>query len=170
MMFGRIGQLVEEDFTVTDDDNNLITGLINTDFSKDLIDPNGNDASGTISVTISETVTGNYRATFTPNSVGIWYLVVYSTYFPWGKGDTIQVYNNDFDSLSDIIIRTLGLVQENHYIDNTIYDDDDNLTSCRIRLYDDSTKVGTASNVIATYLVTAGYTDNLLDYYKVVKQ
>ena len=170
-MLAKLGVPVQEDFTVIDSSRDLVTGLTNGNFSKNIFDPNGDEVSGTVSVVISELGNGHYRATFTPNTVGTWYLAVYhATHFPWGKEDTIQVFNNDFDSIGDLLIRILGLTQENHYIDNTNYDDDNNLTSCRVRIYDDSTKVGTDDNVIATYLMTAGYTDSLMDYYKVVKQ
>lgn len=170
-MLAKIGEIVEEDFTVVNSNSNLVTGLTDGDFSKTIYNPDGNEVSGTVSVTINEMGTGNYRATFTPNAVGTWYLVVYhAIHFPWGKDDSIQVFNNDFDSITDLLIRILGLTQENQYIDNTSYDDSDNLISCRIRLYDDPTKVGTDQSVTETYLVTAGYTDDKLDYYKVVRQ
>lgn len=170
-MIIKLGETLNEDFTVIDGDRELVTGLIDGEFTKDLFDPNGNEVSDTIGITISELGNGHYRATLTLNEIGTWYIVIYHpTYFPWGKQDYIQVFNNDFDSLGELVTRVLGLTQENQYIDNTSYDGDNNLISCRIRIYDDQTKVGTNSNVITTYLVTAGYTDNLLDYYKVVKQ
>jgi len=171
MILGKVGQPINEDFTVIDNGNNLVTGLNNLSFTRKLYDSSGNDVTSSISVVITELGNGNYRAAFSPSSIGIWYLAIYhDTYFPWGKSDTIQVFNNDFDTMEAILTRIVGLTQENHYIDNTSYDGEDNLTSCRIRLYDDSTKVGSDSNVTSTYLVTAGYTDNLLDFYKVVKQ
>ena len=41
-----------------------------------------------------------HAASFTPDAVGIWYLVVYHpTYFPAGKRGTIEVYAEDFDTL-----------------------------------------------------------------------
>ena len=170
-MSTKLGEVVNEEFTVIDDHYNLIRELVDGDFSKNIYDSNGNEVSDTISVVVSELGNGNYRALFTPNVVGDWYLVIHHpVYFPWGKGGSIKVKNNDVDSITDILVRIVGLEQENQYIDNTSYDDEDNLISCRIRLYDDSTKVGSSQNVIETYLATAGYTNNLLDYYKVVKQ
>lgn len=170
-MLAKIGEVVKEDFTVVNSNNVLVTGLTDDNFSKNIYNPSGNEVSGTVDVVISELGSGHYRAAFTPNAVGTWYLAVYhSVYFPWGKEDTIQVFSNDYDSIADLLVRILGLTQENQYIDNTSYDTDNNLTSCRVRLYDDSTKVGSNDSVIETYLVTAGYTDDLLDYYKVVRQ
>lgn len=65
--------------------------------------------------------------------------------------------------------RILGLVQENFHFDQQIYDGAGNLTSGRLRIYSDAASVGTSSNIIATYLITATYTSNLLDDYKVVR-
>jgi hypothetical protein len=168
----KVGEVLNEDFTVIDGDRDLVEGLEDSDFTKDLFDPDGNEVSDSIGVTISELGNGNYRATLTLNSTGVWFLVVYHPeYFPWGKRDSIQVFNSDFDSINDIITRIVGLSQENQYIDNTSYDDEDNLTSCRIRLYSVQSSVGSSSNVIATYLLTAGYNDdNQMEYFKVVKQ
>lgn len=53
------------------------------------------------------------------------------------------------------ITKLLGLNHENVYMDEPVWDSDDNLISLRIRLYSDSASVGTSSNVIATYRVTA---------------
>jgi len=171
-MIVKLGDTISEDFTVVDlNGEDPITGLLDGDFIKKLFDPDGNEVSGSIEIIISELGSGNYRASFTLNTVGTWYIVIYHVlYFPWGKQGTIQVVGYDLDSIGDLITRTLGLTQENQYIDNTSYDSNDNLISCRIRIYNNKTKVGTDSNIIATYLVTAGYTNSLLDYYKVVRQ
>lgn len=64
----------------------------------------------------------------------------------------------------------LGLNKENQYMDQTQFDINHNLTSARIRIYSDASSVGTDSNVIATYTVTATYdTASHLDTYKVEK-
>ena len=62
------------------------------------------------------------------------------------------------DDASSIYIDTqkiLGLVHENVYIDNTTYDVNSNMTSARLRTYSNSASVGTASDVIETYTITA---------------
>lgn len=177
-MNAKIGEIVKEDFTVVDSGNNLVTGLLNANFTKRLYNPSGTEVSGSITVTITELGEGDYRATFTPNVIGTWYIIIiHTTYFPWGKADSVDVKNNDIDSvsndvdnLSELTMRILGLSQENHYLDNTVYDEDSNMTSGRIRIYDDVTKVGTSDNVIATYIITAGYNNSLLRFYKVIKQ
>lgn len=53
------------------------------------------------------------------------------------------------------IKRTLGLIHENIYIDNPIYDESNNLISARVRIYSDSSSVGTESNIIGTYLISS---------------
>ena len=53
------------------------------------------------------------------------------------------------------IDRLLGLTHENIYIDQAVYDSDNNLTGARLRVYSDSASVGTNNNVIATYSITS---------------
>lgn len=73
-------------------------------------------------------------------------------------------------SASMLLRQILGLVQENFYIDNTIYTAS-KLTSSRIRIYSNAQSVGTNNNVLSTYLLTAIYdTSNNLQTYKMVKQ
>ena len=170
MLLAKSGELVKEDFTVTDENYDLITGLGDGDFTRTLYDPDGNEVSSTTTVTITELGSGNYRSTFTPSSTGIWYLVVYNDdYFPWGKANTIKVQDSDFDSLRELIVRILGLTQENFYIDNAVHDEYDNLISGRIRIYDDASDVGTNDGVISTYHITATYEGKVCKTYKVVK-
>ncbi|RLA02070.1 MAG: hypothetical protein DRQ42_01645 [Gammaproteobacteria bacterium] len=73
----------------------------------------------------------------------------------------------------DVALRMLGLMQENHHMDQTVYqtyNEIKQMTSARIRLYSDAVSVGTDSNVIATYLVTSTWTDDEMDDIKIVKQ
>lgn len=67
------------------------------------------------------------------------------------------------------LLRAIGLMQENHFMDNTVYDGANNLTSARIRLYGVAGSVGTDNDVIATYTVTAVYTGMDLDTFGVVR-
>lgn len=62
----------------------------------------------------------------------------------------------------------LGLNQENFFIDNTTYAGG-LMTGARIRIYSVAGSVGTASDVIATYTVTATYAGSEMASYKVVK-
>jgi hypothetical protein len=76
-------------------------------------------------------------------------------------------------ALAGEIARALGLMQENYYLDQTVYTSYNGLpllTSGRIRLYSVAGSVGTSNNVVATYQITATWTDDELDTYKVVKQ
>ena len=69
-------------------------------------------------------------------------------------------------------LRLLGLVQENQYLDQTVYTTYNNqklLTSGRIRTYSDSASVGTSSNVVATYNITAVWSGDEMESYKVTK-
>ncbi len=173
MILGRIGEEIQEDFTILDVEHNLISGIDSTAFTVYLYSPNDSEVSSSIGLTFTELGNGHYRAKFIPNSVGIWYINIYhSIYFPWGKADTIQVFTNDFDTITVLLERILGMVQENFFIDNTTYNSQHMLTESRIRLYSNAGSVGTGSNVIATYNMIAEYDANELDMisYKVVKQ
>lgn len=153
MEFGRINENVYKSFSVVDVNGNLIAGLDNNDFTINLFDP---DNQLTSNVTISELASGHYKATFVPDKVGDYLLVVYNNiYFPWGKTGTIRVYNEDFDSLGENQKVLLGLMHENIFIDNTVFDDFNNLIEARVRIYSNSFSVGTNENVIGTYKVVA---------------
>jgi len=111
---------VKEDFTVTDSEGNAITGLVDGDFTKKLYDPDGNEVSSTIGVIITELGNGNYRAQFTPNVTGAWYLIIYhSTYFPWGKANSLLVEETDINSILPYHAnkKTLEKLSDTHYIE-----------------------------------------------------
>ncbi len=55
----------------------------------------------------------------------------------------------------DYLQRIIGLVHENIYIDQPVYDGDSNLTSARLRIYSNPSDVGTSNGVIGTYQITA---------------
>ena len=57
--------------------------------------------------------------------------------------------------VSNDLKRLLGLTHENIFIDNPVYDGDCNMTSARVRIYSDPASVGTNSDVIGTYTITA---------------
>lgn len=58
-----------------------------------------------------------------------------------------EIYNH--------IRRALGLIHENIFIDETVYNSDNNLISARVRTYENASDVGTTNGVLATYLITA---------------
>lgn len=59
------------------------------------------------------------------------------------------------EAIGDDTKRILGLIHENIYIDNPSFDINNNLTSARLRIYSIAGSVGTDSNVLATYTITA---------------
>lgn len=69
------------------------------------------------------------------------------------------------------VLRVLGLAQENQYIDNIVTDSRNRMTSARLRTYSVAGSVGTDSDVLATYTITATYTgtEEAPTTYKVVK-
>lgn len=153
MIFGITGQPVSDDFTIVNASGGAVLNLVDNDFTKLLYNPSGTEVNDI--VTVYELGDGNYRAIFTPDLSGIWYLIIYQdTYFPAGKSGTIQIYDNDFDTISIDQKRLLGLVHENIYIDNTQFDVDGNLYSARLRIYEDPLNVGTNVGILATYEIT----------------
>lgn len=168
MIIGKLGIKVVEEFTVLDNNRNRISGIPINEFSAHLYDPSNNDIYDSTTVTFFELGDGNYRVNFTPNQVGNWFMDAYhSIYFPWGKTNTIQVFANDFDSINIILEKILGLVQENFLMDNTVYDENGNMTTARIRTYSNSLSVGTNNDIIESYNIEAIYTDNQLTSYQV---
>jgi len=160
MILGVINQQAEEHFTVADSDGNLISGIDSTAFSTFVYNPSGIEVSDSVSESIVELGNGNYKYLFIPNSTGTWYVVLtHPVYFSWGKTDDVQVYNGDISDVYDNVIKTLGLVHHNFYIDQTAYDEHGNMTSGRVRIYSDAASVGSDLNVIETYLITADGTE-----------
>ena len=88
-----------------------------------------------------------------------------------GSGDTVTVLGAERGIIStqssspaaiaaavwdaDEAKRVLGLMHENVFIDNPVYDTDGNMVAARVRIYSDAASVGTALNVIGTYTITA---------------
>lgn len=149
MDFGKINENVYECFTVTDINGNRISGLTNNDFIVTLFGP---DDVLTNNVTISEIASGHYRAMFVPDKIGDYFIAIYhNEYFPWGKTGNIAVYNDDFNSIGNTQKTLLGLMHENIFIDSTVFDEFNNLVKARVRIYSDSSSVGTDENIIGTY-------------------
>jgi len=157
MIHGVKDQPVKERFTVSDSNGNLISGIDTTaGFTSYLYTPDGAEVSGSKSDYFNELGDGNYEYVFTPDENGVWYVnVTHPFYFPWGKNDDIYVDEADMTAIYEAVIKTLGLVHHNIYIDNAVYDEHGNMTSARVRIYSDKASVGTDTNVIETYLITA---------------
>jgi hypothetical protein len=160
MILGVINQQVEEHFTVSDTNGNLISGIDTTAFTIYIYNPSGLEISSSVSSNVVEIGNGNYKLLFVPDFTGTWYVnVTHPIYFPWGKNDDVQVYTGDISDVYDNVIKTLGLVHHNFYIDNTSYDEFGNMVSGRVRIYDKASNVGTDVGVIETYLITADGTE-----------
>lgn len=100
-VLGKKDTLLVDDFVVVDGSGNPVSGISIGSFSIKLYDPTGAEVSGTITVTITELGNGNYRATLTPNAVGDWLLIItHATYFPWGKRNNYQVFEQLFDDIT----------------------------------------------------------------------
>ena len=170
MTIGRIGEAVKEQFTVLDMGNNLVDSIPTGEFTVNLYDPTDSEIYNGSNVTVSELGDGHYYAEFTPGSIGDYMLVVYhATYFPWGKSNNIKVFNNDFDTISVIVERILGLTQENYYVYDTVYNDAGNMTNSKIKIYEQGFTVGGATGVIAEYNVVATWDDLNMETYAVTK-
>ena len=79
---------IRGEFSVYDSSNAVVTGLVNTDFTR-LLSYNG--TNDTTTLTVTEVTSGRYTYTFTPASVGFWAVVIrHATYNPRG-------WEEDFD-------------------------------------------------------------------------
>lgn len=167
----KIGEIVTEYFSVIDENTmNLLSSIDLDDFSSTIFNPNGDEVSSEVSVSFKNLGFGHYSVSFTPNMKGNWMLNVYhSIHFPWGKSTSVYVEETDIGTLTEMMKRILGLTQENFFIDQTNYDQEGNLVSSRIRIYENSVNVGTNNGIIATYQAEAGYNNGLLQAYRVRK-
>jgi hypothetical protein len=76
------------------------------------------------------------------------------------------------EEVGPTLLRMLGLLQENQYLDNTTYitfNGQKLLSTGRIRTYSDAISVGTINNVIATYQITTSWSGDEMQSYKVVR-
>ena len=109
-----VNEIAHEDFTVVDSSLAPVLGLDDGEFVEKLYNPSSDEVSSIVFVAIVELGNGNYRASFTPNVVGDWYLVItHSTYFPWGKAATIDVTAAGIEVLGNK--KVLIQVSENEY-------------------------------------------------------
>lgn len=116
---------------------------------------------------------GRYEATWTPPIPGV-FCAVFIVYAD--SEHTVENINytreieqifataNNVDDLAANIVRILGLVHENAFIDNTVFDSFSQLTSCRIRIFDSKDHAALATDggsetlgLIATYEMAATY-------------
>ena len=89
------------------------------------------------------------------------------------EASVILAMKSDTDAIAVLVLRSLGLMQENYHMDQTSYTDYNGaklLNSGRIRLYSVAGSVGSGNDVLATYLITAVWSAGQLSTYQVVKQ
>ncbi len=90
-------------------------------------------------------------------------------------GITDHVFDEDITEHSSVnsfglsVQKTLGLLDENSAIDQQVYNTDHRLTSARKRTYSNKLSVGTDSDVLATYTITATWSGQELTSYKMVR-
>lgn len=72
---------------------------------------------------------------------------------------------------NELLKRVVGLMHENFYIDNPVYDTTNNLISARVRIYSAPGSVGSDLNVIGEYTITSeGDGAGKFTYWKQVKE
>ena len=145
----KLNTIAYDNLIVNDEDGNLITGLVNGDFTKKLYNPSGSEVSSSITVTISELGNGLYRASFTPNATGAWTLLITNvTYFSFGKAADYRCVENFSDDLATVLDTILeynsGRWKINQNTKEMIFYKSDNVTELgRFKLYDNTGQLNT---------------------------
>jgi len=126
-VLGKKDTLLTDDFEILDGSGNPLPGILETSLTIRLYNQLGvlvyervgaTENITTIPVTIGELGYGNYRATFTPDAVGDWLLIItHPIYFSAGKRENYQVFEQLFD---DITTENLG--PGNRVVEVTIED------------------------------------------------
>lgn len=95
--FGAIGIIdeeVTEDFSVVDYNGSLKNDVNLNDLQVELYSPTDNEISAVNTITLFNLGSGHYRAKYTPDLKGNWYLVIYHPIlFPYGKASSIDVFD-----------------------------------------------------------------------------
>lgn len=79
---------------------------------------------------------GEYKVTFTPDAMGIWIVevtIMFNKQVWFGEYEAVV---GELDDIYEIVRRIAGLSHENIFIDNTVYDNDSQLVSARVRIFD----------------------------------
>jgi len=107
-MINKINQEIKEQFVVLNSSGVAVTGLVDGDFTKSLLE-SGSAASETF--TITEKGLGYYYATFTPESTGYYeWVISHATYIPNGVFDYYTIITNDTDDvISDATTNTTSI-------------------------------------------------------------
>lgn len=128
---------------------------------------------------------GRYEATWTPSAVGS-YSSLFITYADAGhiveslvytrEGEQIFVTQSHIDDIAAKLIRVLGLVHENAFIDNTTYDSNCMLLTARLRIFATKAEAQAATDggsepALETYTIDADYEGpGRMRQYRMVKE
>ena len=107
------------------------------------------------------------------NAAGLITVVSGSGVTPQDKLDIADAVWADSEAVAVIadVNKLLGLSHENIYIDQTVFDADHNLISARVRIYSVAGSVGSGTDIIDTYIITAvGSGPGEFSTFKQVKQ
>lgn len=118
-------------------------------------------------------VKGRYESAWVPSSTGVYtaHFIVYSDAGHTAESivytrevEQMVVTVNDTDDIALMMVRVLGLVHENVFIDNTVHDVNGQLAAARVRVFSSRTAVEFAtdggaetSGLVATYEMSTVY-------------
>ena len=132
------------------------------------------DPGGTVPIAVVNLVhqvKGRYEGSWIPSSVGS-YTALFIVYADAARtvesimytreAEQIFVTSSDIDDLASMLIRVLGLVHENVFIDNTTYDANSMLLTARLRVFATKAEAQAATDggsevARETYSVDAAY-------------
>ncbi|MHA2334285.1 MAG: hypothetical protein ACXAEU_19815 [Candidatus Hodarchaeales archaeon] len=147
----------------------------------------GNSLEATIDLT--DLGQGRYEGQWIPLSVGT-YTTVFNVYqnnlhtveltplMVSREIEQIFVTSSSVDNLAESIARILGLMKENAFIDNTVYDVNSMLLSARVRIFNTKINAQAATDggsettgLIATYTMEATYEGSgRMKQYRMIKE
>lgn len=133
-------------------------------------------AGGTVPLTVLDLVhkvKGRYEGSWTPSAVGV-FTAQFFVYSDPGHAienivyvravEQVVVSESNADDLALMMVRILGLVHENVFIDNTIHDLNGQLVAARVRVFDSKANVEAATDggsettgLVATYEMSTIY-------------
>jgi len=166
---------IVDSFQVLDKHGDIVTGLVQGDFTIKLYNPSKDDVanvSAGVVVAIEELGDGFYRTSFTPDTLGAWNLIIsHATYIEDGVGEDyfcLESLGGVSQEIEDMIKKILGLSQSNYRIINPEYDKAMNLIAGIIKTYPTATDLENDTNTIGEYSITAVFNrKNQMTDYKV---
>lgn len=135
----------------------------------EIYEPNG--ATPIAVIDLVHQAKGRYEGSWTPSTVGS-YTALFIVYVDFARtvesiiytreAEQIFVSSSDIDDLASMLVRVLGLVHENVFIDNTTYDPNSMLLTARLRVFSSKAEAQAATDggsepALVTYSVDASY-------------